>query len=190
MKKIFAFVLAAASAYALSFAADMLVGGILNLYPSGVFKAVPTWTIIAGITGFIALGITRSRTPILIPFALITAFATFGGVVGGYYNFIVAGIMLLATLLVVAVTRRPNPAAPYDPWADKEKHESPKIQELPTISTEPKHPITKEQLSRIVAEVKACQKAEYDHQFERVSAEQREKLKELERAKPASEGKQ
>ena len=190
MKKIFAFVFAAVSAYALSFAADLLVGGLLHIYENNVYKAVPTWTIIAGITGFIALGITRSRTPILLPFALITAFATFGGVVGRNYNFIVAGIMLLATLLVVAVTRRPNPAAPYNPWADKEKHESPKIQQPRTISAEPKHPITEEQLSRIVAEVKACQKAEYDHQFERVSTEQREKLKELERAKPASKGKQ
>jgi hypothetical protein len=97
--------------------------------------------------------------------------------------------MLLATLLVVVVTRRPTPVPPYDPWADKEKHESPKV-EPPTISTEPKHPITKEQLSRIVAEVKACQKAEYDHQFERVSPDQREKLRELERAKPAGQGKQ
>ena len=71
MKKAFAFVLAAVSAYALSFAADMLVGGLLHIYPSGVFKAVPTWTIIAGITGFIALSITRSRTPLLVPFAAV-----------------------------------------------------------------------------------------------------------------------
>src|SRR5271166_3844579 len=96
MKKIFAFALAAASAYALSFAADLLVGGLLHIYPSAVYKAVPTWTTIAGITCFIALSITRSRTPILVPFALITAFATFGGVVGRNYNFFVAGLMLLA----------------------------------------------------------------------------------------------
>ena len=82
MKKAFAFILAAASAYALSFAADLLVGGLLHIYPSDVYKAVPTWTITAAIIGGIALAITRSRIPILVPFALITAFATFGGVVG------------------------------------------------------------------------------------------------------------
>ena len=184
MKKALAFVLAAASAYALSFAADLLVGGLLHIYPSGVYKAVPTWTIITAVTGFVALAITRSRTPLLVPFAFITAFAAFGGLVGHNYNFIVAGIMLLATLLVLTVTKPPTPAAPYDPWTDKKpKPENPQ-------QSSPKQPLTQEQLSRIVAEVKACQKAEYEHQFNRLGDEQREELRKLEKAKPAGHGKQ
>lgn len=109
MKKALAFILAAASAYALSFAADLLAGGLLHIYPNTVYKAVPTWTIIAAITGFIALRITRSRLPLLVPFAAITAIATFGGIEGHNYNFIVAGVLLLATLLVWFKTRPQNP---------------------------------------------------------------------------------
>lgn len=121
MKNALAFALSCVSAYAISFAADMLVGWVIKIYPAAVLKAVPTWIIIAAIAGIAALGIARRARFVVIPFVLVTLSAAFGGIVGRNYNFAVAGLMVVMSILVWALTVPKIPVPPYDPWKEAEK---------------------------------------------------------------------
>ena len=95
MKNILAFVIAGASAYSFSFAIDLLVAGLLGVYPSTAFLPVVTWSIIAAVTGIVALRLAPTGRFLVVPFFALTALALFGGVVGHRYSLIV-GILLLA----------------------------------------------------------------------------------------------
>ncbi len=113
MKNVLALVLAAVSAYAVSFAADMFFGWVFKVYPAAVFKAIPTWLIISAIAGIAAVRIVRRARFVVIPYALITLLAVLGGIVGHRYNFAVAGFMLYMTVCVWGLTQ-PPPLNFYD----------------------------------------------------------------------------
>jgi|SRR5438093_2136341 len=94
MKKVVAFVIAGASAYSFSFALDLLVGGLLGVYPSTAFLPVVTWSIIAAVTGFVAWRLAPTGRFLVIPFVALALLALIGGIVGHRYNFLVGALML------------------------------------------------------------------------------------------------
>ncbi len=104
MKNALAVILAGVSAYALSFAADLLFGAILRIYPRGTtMLPMFVWWFIAMITWLVAIALARKRF-LAIPFVLITCIACFGGIVGKRYDFAVAGVMAFASVLVWLLT--------------------------------------------------------------------------------------
>lgn len=105
MKNVFAFVLSCVSAYALSFSADLLFGMLLGVYPRNALLPVVTWCFIALVTGVAAFGLASRKRFLAIPFAVITAAAIFGGIIGRRYDFAVAAVMALASGLVWLGTR-------------------------------------------------------------------------------------
>lgn len=115
MKNVLAFILACVSAYALSFAADLLFGAILGISPRDTtILPVFVWCLTAMITGVAAVALARKRF-LAVPFVFITCAACFGGIVGQRYDFAVAGVMAFASLLVWlltagAATPNKNPA--------------------------------------------------------------------------------
>ncbi len=106
MKNIVAFGTAGVSAYSFSFAADLLVGGLLGVYPSTVFLPVVTWSIIAAIMGFIALLLAPTGRFLMIPFIAFALLALIGGIVGHAYSLFVALVMIGQAIGVWFATRR------------------------------------------------------------------------------------
>lgn len=94
MKNVLAFAVAGASAYSFSFAIDLLLGGLLGVYPSTAFLPVVTWSVIATITGVVALRLAPTGRFLVIPFAGLALLALLGGVVGHRYSLIVGVVML------------------------------------------------------------------------------------------------
>jgi hypothetical protein len=112
MKSVVAFVFAAASAYSFSFAIDLLLGGLLGVYPSTAFLPVVTWSIIATITGVIALRLAPTGRFLVIPFVGLALLALLGGVVGHSYSLIVGVVMLAQAVGVWFATRRVQHSGP------------------------------------------------------------------------------
>lgn len=110
MKNVLAFILAAVSAYAFSFAIDCLAGGLLGIYTNSTFLPVVTWAVVAVITGFSALRLAPQGRFLVVPFVLITLVALFGGIVGRRYNLIVAALMLAESAGVWLATSRATEA--------------------------------------------------------------------------------
>jgi len=106
MKNVIAFVIAAASAYSFSFAIDLLFGGLLGVYPSTAFLPVVTWSVIAAITGVVALRLVPTGRFLVIPFAALAFLAFLGGVVGQRYSLLVAAVMLAEAIGVWLATAR------------------------------------------------------------------------------------
>lgn len=94
MKSAAAFVLAAVSAYSFSFAADLLIGGLVGAYPSTSFLPVVTWAVIAAITGGAAFWLAQTGRFLVVPFVVFGLLALVGGMVGHHYNLGVAALML------------------------------------------------------------------------------------------------
>ena len=94
MKNIIAFIIAGVSAYSFSFAVDLLLGGLLGVYPSTAFLPVVTWSVIAAITGFIALRLAPAGRFLVIPSVALGLLALIGGVVGHRYSLFVGVVML------------------------------------------------------------------------------------------------
>jgi hypothetical protein len=105
MKTVLAFLLIAASSYALSFALDLLVGGLLGVYPAWRYLPLPvvTWSILAAACGVVAVRLAPTGRFLIIPALVIAAIALFGGVIGHRHNFIV-GAGVLAQAAVVWLT--------------------------------------------------------------------------------------
>ena len=116
VKNALAFALAAVSAYAISFASDMFFGWAFKVYPREVFRVIPAWIITSAVTGILAVRIVRRARFVVIPYAVITLLAVFGGIVGHRYNFAVAGFMLYMTVCIWGLTQ-PPPLNFYDVWA-------------------------------------------------------------------------
>ena len=95
MKHLVAFILSAISAYSLSFALDLLLGGMVGFYPSTAFLPVVTWSIIATICGILSLRLAHAARFLAIPALVLACLALFGGVVGRHYSLIV-GVGMLA----------------------------------------------------------------------------------------------
>ena len=106
MKNVVAFVIAGASAYSFSFAVDLLLGGLLWVYPSTAFLPVVTWSIIATITGVIALRLAPTGQFLAIPFVALALLALIGGVVGRRYSLVVGVVMLAQAVGVWFATAR------------------------------------------------------------------------------------
>jgi len=106
MKSVVALVAAGASAYSFSFAIDLLLGGLLGVYPSTAFLPVVTWSVIASITGVVALRLAPAGRSLAIPFVVLALLALFGGVVGRRYSLIVGAVMLAQAIGVWLATAR------------------------------------------------------------------------------------
>lgn len=104
MKNMVALIIASVSAYSFSFAIDLFLGGLLGIYPSTVFLPVVTWSIIATITGFVALRLVPMGRFLVIPFAGLALLAFLGGVVGHRHSLLVGGMMLAQAIGVWMAT--------------------------------------------------------------------------------------
>jgi hypothetical protein len=106
MKNVVAFIVAGVSAYSFSFAIDLLLGGLLGVYPSTAFLPVVTWSVIAATTGVVALWLVPTGRFLVIPFAAFAVLALLGGVVGQRYSLLVGTVMLLEAIGVWLATAR------------------------------------------------------------------------------------
>ena len=106
MKNVIAFVIAAVSAYSFSFALDLLLGRLLGVYPSTAFLPVVTWSVIAAITGVVALRLAPTGRFLMIPFVGLALLAFLGGVVGQRYSLLVGAVMLAQAIGVWLTTAR------------------------------------------------------------------------------------
>jgi hypothetical protein len=106
MKNIVAFGVAGVSAYSFSFAADLLVGGLLGVYPSTVFLPVITWSTIASIMGLIAWRLAPTGRFLTIPFIAFVLLALIGGIIGHTYSLFVALVMVGQAIGVWFATQR------------------------------------------------------------------------------------
>jgi hypothetical protein len=106
MKNIVAFVIAGASAYSFSFAVDLLLGGLLGVYPSTAFLPVVTWSVIATITGLIAFRLAPTGRFLVIPFVALALLALIGGTVGHRHSLFVGLVMLGQAIGVWLATAR------------------------------------------------------------------------------------
>jgi hypothetical protein len=107
MKNLLAFVLAAASAYSLSFALDLLLGGLLGFYPATAFLPVVTWSVIAAVSGAVALRLSPTGRFLVIPCLVFAGMALFGGIVGRHFSLIV-GIGMLVQASGLWYATKPN----------------------------------------------------------------------------------
>lgn len=93
--------IAAVAAYAFSFAADLLIGGLAGVYASNVYSAAVTWSVAAAALTWAALKLRHRRGWLAVPFFLVTAVATVGAVVGTHpHNWAVATVMCILSLLI------------------------------------------------------------------------------------------
>lgn len=120
MKNVVALIIASVSAYSFSFAIDLLLGGLLGIYPSTAFLPVVTWSIIATITGFVALRLAPMGRFLVIPFVGLALLAFLGGVVGHRHSLIVGGMMLAQAIGVwmATSTRRHSMFAQDQPFIE------------------------------------------------------------------------
>ena len=95
MKNTVAFLLAIVGVYALSFALDLLLGGILRVYPNTAFLPVVTWSVVAAVTLLLALRLTDLRRWLAIPFLAFGLLTAVGGAVGHRYSLGVAALMFV-----------------------------------------------------------------------------------------------
>jgi hypothetical protein len=104
--EISAFILAAASAYSLSFAVDLLLGEFLGTYQSTAFLPVVTWSIIAATTGLIALRIATRRF-LAIPSVVFGLLALMSGITRRRYSLLV-GLVMFGQAIVVWFAAAPS----------------------------------------------------------------------------------
>jgi hypothetical protein len=105
-------ILAAGAAYALSFAADLFLGGWLGLYPSTVHVPLVTWTVIGWIALAVAHQISGGSLWLSIPFAVLAALVLLAAVVGSHaHNYAIAGFLLVIAVIVWRIAPRPDAAS-------------------------------------------------------------------------------
>jgi hypothetical protein len=97
LRLLISLILATGAAYAFSFAADLLVGGLIGVYPRSAFLPAVTWSIISIVAVFIACAINGSNPRWLsIPYAGFGLLAGLAGAIGPHrYSLIVAILMFL-----------------------------------------------------------------------------------------------
>lgn len=105
IRKVLAFLAISASAYALSFSVDMLLGAIFHYYPPTFYIPVAIWLVIACITGFLALILWPGHSSLSIPSAVLAIVALIGGIVGHRFNFGVSAIMFVQSYFIWFCTR-------------------------------------------------------------------------------------
>ena len=101
MKTVVAVLLAGVAAYALSFAFDLLLGGIIGVYPETAFLLVVTWSIISAVLLIVAIKLTRQRIWLVLPFAAFTIFALVGAIVGTHLHSYGVAVLLAVQSLIM-----------------------------------------------------------------------------------------
>jgi hypothetical protein len=109
MKTGLAFLIIAASSYALSFALDLLIGGTLGVYPATAFLPSITWSVLALVSGVLGLQLAPTARCLVMPPLLIAGIALIGGLVGHHYSLLVSACMLIQAAAVWYATRRSMP---------------------------------------------------------------------------------
>jgi hypothetical protein len=110
VRRLVALILSALSAYALSFALDLLVGGVTGVYPATAFLPVVTWALIAAIAGVLAVYLAPTFRWLVSPALLIALLAVAGGIIGHRHSLIVGAAMLVQAGLLWRATA-PSPAS-------------------------------------------------------------------------------
>jgi hypothetical protein len=94
-------ILAAAAAYAFSFAIDLLLGGLVGVYPSTAFLPVVTWSLIATVALVVAYKSAAGSRWLALPFVALGAVALLGAVVGSHpHSYGVAALLLLQAFII------------------------------------------------------------------------------------------
>lgn len=101
---VLAIVASSVSAYALSFALDMVFGAIVGEYVPNVALPVATWSAIAILTGVLALRFAPTGRYLAAPALVIAALAFLGGFRGHVFDFAVGVGMLVQAWLVWRAT--------------------------------------------------------------------------------------
>ena len=94
-------VLAAGAAYAFSFAADLLLGGLIGVYPGTAFLPAVAWSVLSTIALLAARAVSRGSAWLSLPYVAFGVLAALGGAVGSHpHDFAVAGLMFLHAYLL------------------------------------------------------------------------------------------
>jgi hypothetical protein len=102
-----AVILAAVAAYAFSFALDLLLGGLMGVYPSTAFLPVVTWSVVATVLLILAARTTHRRAWLAFPFVAFGLLALLGGLVGNHpHSYGVAAVMVIQALILWRVFSR------------------------------------------------------------------------------------
>ena len=103
--------LAAGAAYAFSFAVDLLIGGLIGVYPNTAFLPVVTWSVISGVLLLAARAVVADGPRWLaLPYVLFGTLATLGALAGTHlYSFGVAGLLFVHAFLVWKAGRQASP---------------------------------------------------------------------------------
>ena len=98
--------LATGAAYAFSFAVDLLLGGLIGVYPSTAFLPVITWSAISIMALLAARAVSHGSGWLAVPYVALGLLAAFGGIVGPHpHNVGVACLMLLHAYLLWKTAR-------------------------------------------------------------------------------------
>ncbi len=102
MRLCISLVIAAGAAYAFSFAIDLLIAGLIGVYPNTAFLPVVTWSVISGTLLLAARAVVADRLRWLsLPYAAFGILATLGALVGTHlYSLGVAGLLFVHAALV------------------------------------------------------------------------------------------
>jgi hypothetical protein len=96
MRLAFSLVLATGAAYALSFAADILIGVVTGSYSRSGTLPIVTWSLVSVVALFTAMVVSRRDKRIAWPYFAFALIAVVGGVVGSSRDFVVAGLLALS----------------------------------------------------------------------------------------------
>lgn len=110
MKNLIAVLLSVVSAFAFSFALDLLIGGLTGAYPSTAFLPVVTWSIVATVAGLAALRLAPANRLLVVPCLVFAALAFFGGAAGHRYSLIVGVGLLVQAIGVLIATYSGRPS--------------------------------------------------------------------------------
>jgi hypothetical protein len=94
--RIVALVLAAGSAYSLSFAADLLFGRLFKVFPDSVWLPIGTWSVFFALLLLAASRLSDRRWPTVVPYAFFGGLVFLGALVGQHrHSYLVAGVMFV-----------------------------------------------------------------------------------------------
>ena len=110
-----AILLSAVAAYAFSFAMDLLLGGLVGVYPATAYLPVVTWSLIATVTLLVATKVTSRRNWLALPFAAFGVLALFGARVGTHpHSYGVAALLFIQAVIIWRVFVQPTSAGGAD----------------------------------------------------------------------------